>query len=83
MVLLNALSKAVVKALLAAPCSLRALAREAAVPHVTLVLIKSGKRSATPLVASRVASALWSWGQRCSKAAERLEGSITHARRNE
>jgi transcriptional regulator with XRE-family HTH domain len=66
---MDRLTTAVVRAIRAAPCSLRALAREAGVPHVTLVWIRSGKRTATPDVAAKVAAALARWSEHCASGA--------------
>ena len=53
---------ALLEALEAAPCSLRALAREAGVSHTALRRIRSGDLGATPAVASKVAAALEKYG---------------------
>ncbi len=66
---MDRLTKAVITAITAAPCSLRALAREAHLSHVLLVQITKGRQKATPVVASKVADALARWGARCGKAA--------------
>jgi transcriptional regulator with XRE-family HTH domain len=66
------LTDAVIQALRAAPCSLRALARTAGVSHVQLLHIKQGKRRATPAVAKRVARALTGWSDTCAHAAARI-----------
>ena len=66
------LTDAVRRALKLAPCSLRALAREAKVPHVTLVLVRSAKRQATPAVAAALSAALDAWAARCHDAAKGL-----------
>ncbi len=62
---MDRLTPAVARAITKAPCSLRRLAKEAGVPHVTLVWIVSGKRAATPAVALKVAAALDRWSARC------------------
>lgn len=66
---LDHLTDAVIHALRAAPCSLRALARTAGVSHVQLLHITQGKRRATPAVAAKVAQALDAWSQRCAEGA--------------
>jgi hypothetical protein len=70
------LSAAVRRALENTPYSLRALAREAAVPHSTLVRIGSGSLRASPDVANRVAKALRAWGSQCAKFAQDVEQAI-------
>jgi len=50
-----------------APCSNRALAREAGVSHQMLAAIVAGRERATPRVARLVAAALDSWAARCAK----------------
>ena len=64
------------RAIKAAPCSLRALAREAHVPQSTLVRIQSGEREATLAVAKSVELALTNWGRDCTKAAVSLHRTI-------
>jgi len=63
------LTRRVLRALELAPCSLRALARKAGVPHATLVLIRQGKRQPTRAVADALFEALLGWLQDCSTAA--------------
>jgi hypothetical protein len=63
------LTAAVRRALRGAPCTTRALAVEADVPHSTLVRIAAGTRNATPAVALAVARALESWGKRSHRLA--------------
>lgn len=72
----SALTKATRRALRAAPCSLRALAREARVVHTTLAEIDRGELGASPAVARAVAKALLRWGTRCQKAAKGLEAAL-------
>jgi len=69
----DALSTAVRRALREAPCSTRALAKEAGVPHSTLVRIAAGTRNATPAVAEALARALRAWGKRCERLASAVE----------
>jgi hypothetical protein len=72
------LTAAVVQALWRAPGSLRALAREAGVPHTTLTQIRTGRLGASPVVAARLGRALARWGRRCGRAAERLQEELRH-----
>ena len=72
-VVTDRLSMAVRRALKNTPYSLRALAREAAVPHSTLVRIGSGSLRASPAVADRVAKALRAWGAQCARLAQDVE----------
>jgi len=66
------LTRAVVAAVRAAPCSLRALADAASVPPSTLSRIVTGTRAATPAVAAAVSRALRVWGARCDRLADRI-----------
>lgn len=66
---------AVARALTEAPCSLRALARAAAVDHALLVRIRQGRQAATPGVTEALAEALAGWGERCTGLAETLSGA--------
>ena len=66
------LTTELVRAVRTAPCSLRALAREAGVSHALLVMILGGQRAATPAAATKIAAALDQWGERCRKAAAQL-----------
>ena len=61
----------------AAPCSMRALARQAGVQQTTLVRILSGEREATLATARAVAAALHDWSHTCTKAAEGLDRAIS------
>jgi len=72
----NDVSRAVAKAIKQAPCSVRALAREAGVPHVSLALIVAGTRNATPAVAKAVATALKRWSRKCERAATHIEEAL-------
>jgi lambda repressor-like predicted transcriptional regulator len=67
------MTAAVCRALRDAPCSLRALAREAGVSHSTLVLIKGGSLDASLGVADALTVALRTWGERCTKLADGVE----------
>ena len=62
-------SERIRRALEVAPCSLRALARKAGVPHSTLVLIRQGKRQPTQAVADALVDALVEWMGQCTEAA--------------
>jgi transcriptional regulator with XRE-family HTH domain len=77
----KALTARVRRALDRAPCSLRRLAREADVPHSTLVRIQKGEREATLDVAHRVARALSAWGKQCQKLAEAVERATRQIRK--
>ncbi len=70
------LTRQVQRAITAAPCSIRALAREAGVSQSILVRIQSGEREATLAVAKSVERALASWGRDCTKAAALLYRAI-------
>lgn len=74
---MDRLTAQLVRAVNAAPCSLRALAREASVSHALLVMILAGDRAATPVVTVKVAAALERWGARCRRAAEQLRRATT------
>ena len=71
-------TESVVKGIREAPCTLRALAREAGVAPSVLSRILSGERLATPAVALAVARALDRWGERCKRAATTIRKA--HAR---
>lgn len=70
------LTQAIQAALRAAPCSMRELAKQAKVPHSTLVRIAKGERLATVEVAKRVGRALHVWGDRCLKQVQRVERAV-------
>ena len=70
------LTRQVQRAIKAAPCSIRALAREAGVPQSTLVRIQSGERETTLAVATSIERALTNWGRDCTKAATTLRRTI-------
>ena len=55
---MNSLTKAVRRALREAPASVRALAKEAGIPHSTLVRIKQGQLGASVAVASALLQVL-------------------------
>ncbi len=75
------LTRAMQRAIEAAPCSVAALALAAKVPQSTLSRIESGERNATPAVATAVAGALAQWGTDCTKAAKRLRQQVTRTER--
>lgn len=64
----------IARALTAWPGSLRALAREAGISHVTLLRLRGGE-AASAETASRVARALERTGRRCQAAAKALRGA--------
>jgi len=72
---MDARTRAVVRALEHAPCSLRALAREAGVSHVWLVQIHKGRRPASVATAAKIARALRLWGATCERLAAAIDRS--------
>ena len=64
------------RAIRRAPCSVRALAREAGVSHVMLAQIVRGQEAATKRVALKVARALEAWGRRCQDEAVRVRSDV-------
>ena len=75
------LTKAVARAITAAPCSMRRFAEAAGVPHVTLVWIVSGKRAATPAVATKIAAVLERWSVRCAGVARGIRQAAPKGKR--
>jgi hypothetical protein len=73
---MDSLRRVLLNAIDDAPCSDRALAREAGLAHSTLIRIRAGTLHATPAVAAKVAAALERWGERCNTAAGRLHSEI-------
>jgi hypothetical protein len=69
------LTAAVARAVRDAPCTIRALARSAAIPASTLVRIAAGERAATPAVADAIARALDGWSAACDKLARRIRAA--------
>lgn len=65
------------RAVKAAPCSIRALAREAGVSHTLLAMILRGERAATAAAAVKIAAALERWGERCQHGAAQLRRATT------
>ena len=75
-------SERISRALEIAPCSLRALARKAGVPHSTLVLIRQGKRQPTRAVAEALVGALLDWVEQCTEAVSVIQtGESAYERR--
>lgn len=64
------------RAIRQAPCSIRALAREAGVSHAMLAAIVVGDERATLRVARRVARALDRWAARCAKDAAAVRTAL-------
>ena len=64
------------RAIRRAPCSIRALAREAGVSHTMLAAIVTGKERATPLVAQKVARALDHWAACCARDAAAVRAVV-------
>ncbi len=60
------LDTVIARAIRRAPCSIRALAREAEVSHAMLAAIVTGHERATRRVALKVARALETWAARCA-----------------
>ena len=67
------LSATVRRAIERAPCSVRALAREAGLAHTTLTRIRDGETTVTPTAAAAIARALRAWGNRCNQLATDIE----------
>lgn len=72
----NARTRAVRRALMMAPVSLRKIAREADVPHTTLVRIKGKKLGASKDVAESVAAALERFSGELSDVAGEIRRAI-------
>ena len=72
---MDAHTRAVVRALERAPCSLRALAREARVSHVWLVQIQKGRRPVSAATAAKIAHALRLWAATCGRLAAAIDRS--------
>ena len=70
------LDPALRRAIRRAPCTIRALAREARVSHVMLVGIVTGRERATSRVALKVAKALERWGARCVGEAAAIRAAV-------
>ena len=77
------MSKAAValrRALARSPASLRALAREAKVSHALLLMIVRGQRAATPVVMTKVATALSRWAANCEHGARMVRRAAKEER---
>lgn len=72
----NARTRAVRRAIMMAPVSLREIAREAGVPHTTLVRIKGNKLGASKDVADSVATALEQWSGELSDVAGEIRRAM-------
>ena len=70
------LDQVVRRAIRAAPCTMRALAREAGVSHVTLHRILTGHEHASRRVSAKVASALRRWAAGCEAEATAIENQL-------
>ena len=57
------------------PCSLRALAREAGVPHASMIQARDGERNVTPDMAKKIVAALRRWAATCNRLADELENT--------
>jgi lambda repressor-like predicted transcriptional regulator len=68
------------RAIRRAPCTIRALARQAGVSHAVLAAIVTGEERATPRVAQLVARALERWGTRCHSEAARVRTAVADHR---
>ena len=77
------LTEIVARAVADAPCTLRALAREAEVPPSTLSRIVNGERDATPAVARAVAEALRRWSGQCATSAAAIERRLPQVEQRE
>jgi transcriptional regulator with XRE-family HTH domain len=70
------LTRTVIAAVRAAPCSDRALAAAAGVPPSTLARLRTGEREATVAVAQAIAGALDRWSADCASAAWRVRRAV-------
>ncbi len=67
------------KAISAGPASIRTLAREAGVSHVTLLKVRNGDARLTPKVARGLVRALRKWSRLYADLADKLEkGGFTN-----
>lgn len=64
------------RAIRRAPCSIRALARQAGVSHAMLAAITTGHERATPRVALNVARALETWAALCVGEAAAIRAAV-------
>lgn len=76
------LTKALVRAVRAAPCSIRALCREAGVDPSNVAKILRGDLGASPEVAGALAGALQRWGQRCVDQAKAVRRALPRTERS-
>ena len=70
------LNAALIEALERSPASIRALSREAGLPHSSLVRARQGLIRVTPTVARAVAEALEGWSGRCAEGANRIRTAL-------
>ena len=63
-----------------APGSIRELAREAGIAHVTLLHVRDGRHKLSPDKATAVVAALRDWSERCANLADRLEAASERQR---
>ena len=77
---MNKLTTTVRTAVERAPCSIRALAKVAGVPHVTLAHIVHSRREATEDVARKVARALDGWAKKCGRSAADIRQELKKGR---
>lgn len=75
------LSLAVRDAVANAPATLRALAREAGVPHTTLVRVGAGEIEASPALAERLAAVFERWGEVCKRHGFRVRQELYRVER--
>ena len=71
------LQESLLAAIEEAPASMRALAREAGIPHSTLVRIRQGRLGVTPAVARAVADALQEWSTVCTEGSDGLKRALS------
>lgn len=76
------LTDVVRRTLTTAPVSVNALARAAGVSQSLLARIRSGERTATPVVARAIARALERRGAECIRAARVIRQAARHQRRS-
>jgi len=76
------LQKAVRQAIARAPCSERALARQAGIDQSTLLRIRQGKEKASERVARAVARALEQWGASCARGVSQIRAALKSSREN-
>lgn len=74
---MTSLEEAVRRVLGQVPGSMRELAREAGIPHSTLVRIRQGHLGASPAVAEALADALGRWADECSSSEDLLRETLS------